>query len=192
MPCTPKKTIDDIVNSGNYYLVQVKRNQPHLQDRLQDCLLEWPVDVFEERQRGHGRRSTWTVSVYDASCCSKTLGWRGLRRLIHVHKQVTDPQDRLVKHRDRLYISNLYTTDASYYANAIRGHWAIENRLHWVKDVRHGEDSNGISEENAAMNMSTLGSIALNLHRINNRDKIKKAQIFAAANCSKIVCELRT
>lgn len=192
MPCIPKKTIDDIVASGNHYLVQVKGNQPTLQNQMQSLLLGPLIDMFEESQKCHGRHSTWTISVYDASRCGKASEWRDLRRLIHVHRQVEYTKNGEVVHSDRLYICDLHMTDASYYAKAIRGHWAIENRLHWVKDVRHGEDDNGIGEENAAMNISTLSSIALNLHRINGRDKIKNAQIFSAANCRKIICELRT
>jgi predicted transposase YbfD/YdcC len=173
-------------------LIQVKRNQPSLFAEMSELLLDKPMDTFEESEKNHGRHSVWTVSVYDASESPKAAEWPGLSRLIHVHKQKLDTATGQLTHSDRLYICDLNSADASYYAKASRGHWSIENRLHWVKDVRHGEDKNGIPAGNAAMNISTTSSIGLNLHRINGRDKIKKAQMKTAANIKEIICEFRT
>lgn len=157
-----------------------------------ELMLDATLDTFEESEKGHGRHSRWTVAVYDASESPKAHEWPGLNRLIHVHKNTINTATGEESHSDKLYICDLNTADATYYANAARGHWAIENRLHWVKDVRHGEDGNGIPAGNAAMNISIVSSIALNLHRIKGRDKIKKAQMEVTAKFKEIVCELRT
>ena len=45
-------------------------------------------------------------------------------------------------------MTDLATTDAAIYGKGIRGHWKIENSLHWVKDVIHGEDKNAIRKGN--------------------------------------------
>lgn len=184
--------LEGIIESGNHYLIQVKRNQPSLFQELGDMLAERPLDIFEQTEKGHGRHSHWTVSVFDASGSPKSVEWKGLSRLIHVHKHTVYTDDGRESHSDRLYITDLRTWDAEYFSRVTRGHWAIENRLHWVKDVRHGEDSNRISEPNAAMNISICSSIALNLHRKNGREGIKKAQMEVCAKIGNIINEFRT
>jgi predicted transposase YbfD/YdcC len=54
-------------------------------------------------------------------------------------------------------------SDAKQHLNAVRDHWHIENRLHWVLDVTFHEDDSRIREGNAAQNMTVLRHMALNL-----------------------------
>jgi predicted transposase YbfD/YdcC len=72
------------------------------------------------------------------------------------------------------YISSRPDSARSLSAS-IRGHWGIENRLHWVKDVRMNEDSSGIADKTAAANLSLLKSWSLTLYRRNGHDSLKKA-----------------
>ena len=55
--------------------------------------------------------------------------------------------------------------DAQVFMDKIRGHWRIENQLHWVKDVIFQEDSSGIEKFKPATNLSVLTTIAMNLFR---------------------------
>ena len=55
--------------------------------------------------------------------------------------------------------------NAQVFMNKIRGHWRIENQLHWVKDVIFQEDSSGIYKFQPATNLSVLKTIAMNLFR---------------------------
>lgn len=66
-------------------------------------------------------------------------------------------------------------------AEAIRGHWGIENRVHWEKDVTLKEDSNGISKGQAPEKLSLLKSMALNMARKNGFHSMNNA-IIACAN----------
>lgn len=59
-------------------------------------------------------------------------------------------------------------------AKAIRGHWKIENQLHWVLDVQFSEDDSRIRKDNAPQNLALIRQIALNLL---NQDKSLKAGI---------------
>lgn len=61
--------------------------------------------------------------------------------------------------------------DAEHLGQAVRGHWGIENRLHWSLDVAYGEDQARMREGNAAENFSILRRITLNLIRL---DKARK------------------
>ena len=55
--------------------------------------------------------------------------------------------------------------NAQVFMNKIRGHWRIENQLHWVKDVIFQEDSSRICKFRPATNLSVLKTIAMNLFR---------------------------
>ncbi len=62
----------------------------------------------------------------------------------------------------RYYISSL-PADAERLAEAVRGHWHIENHMHWVLDVAFGEDDSRIRMGHAAKNRGIVRRIALNL-----------------------------
>src|SRR5205807_10376868 len=62
----------------------------------------------------------------------------------------------------RYFISSHATTDAAFLAQGVRGHWAIENGLHWCLDVGMREDECRLRVDHAAENFSRLRRIALN------------------------------
>jgi predicted transposase YbfD/YdcC len=62
----------------------------------------------------------------------------------------------------RYYISSL-TLSAKEFSRIIRGHWSIENQLHWVLDVAFHEDSSKVRKDNAPENLAIIRHIALNL-----------------------------
>lgn len=176
------------MGSGNHYAIQVKRNQPTLWNGLQDVLQrKLPVDEFTVSERVKGKPVTWLTGIYDLSGEPLVKGWANAKRLICVGKALGNDMGSL-----RLFISDLPMTDAKGYYQGIRGHWAIENQLHWVKDVFHKEDENGIAHPNGSINSSVASSMALNIHRKNGRRKIKKAQMYGNANFKKMIKEIRT
>lgn len=180
-----------IIESGNDYTIQVKRNQPSLFQGVESAMVKQkPLDYYQEEEKDHGRHSQWFVSVFDATNSPKAKEWKGLRRFIHVHK-ITECKGR-VSHSDRLYISSRYETSAEYYHKGIRGHWTIENSLHWVKDVIHKEDSNRIVTDNGPVNSAIFSSIAINLHRKNGYHSITEAQVSATANFTELFSLIRT
>ena len=66
----------------------------------------------------------------------------------------------------RYYVSSLTQLDAARMLQRIRGHWGIENRLHWCLDVTFGEDQRRIRRGHGAENFSRLTRIALNLLKV--------------------------
>ncbi len=172
-------------------MVQVKGNQPTLFKEVQRILVEEkPLDYFEEHENNHGRRSSWYVFVYDGVQSCKAKEWTNLRRFIHVHK--CTHKNGKIHHSDRLYISDLFCTDARYFHEGIRGHWTIENSLHWVKDVIHNEDNNRIRTKNGPMNSAVFSSIAINIHRKYGSHSITESQIKFNAKFNEIFNYFRT
>ena len=181
----------EIVDSGNHYVIQVKANQKTLFSEIQRVIVEdAPVDYYEEHEKDHGRHSSWFVRIFDAQQSCKATEWKNLRRFIHVHKRTV--KKGRISDNCRLYISDLFETDAQYYHNGIKGHWKIENSLHWVKDVIHGEDTNRLKLENAPLNAATFSSIAINIHRANGNHSITHGQIKFGANVKELFQLLRT
>ncbi len=84
----------------------------------------------------------------------------------------------------RYFISSLAGTDASAMAQVIRGHWSVENKLHWVLDVSFAEDQARQRKDHSAENFSRLRRIALNLLRRETTKKrgIKGKRLNAAWN----------
>jgi predicted transposase YbfD/YdcC len=105
--------------------------------------------------------------------------WSGLKILIRVdsNRQIKDRQI----HETRYYISDEEGLNAAYYNALVRGHWSIENHLHWHLDVTFREDSCRASKDSAPENLSTLRKLALQMIR-EQPDKLslKKRRLKAA------------
>ena len=90
------------------------------------------------------------------------------------------------------YISSLNIDDAEQFGIGIRGHWAIENRLHWVKDVIQHEDNSRIRKGNGIETLSLLKNAAINICREIGFDSIKAASIYFASNVKELFKYFRT
>lgn len=179
------------MESGNHYVAQVKRNQKTLFEEIERTIVEQaPIDGFEVHESGHGRSSSWYAFVYDAQQNPKAQEWTNLRRFIHVHR-IREEKGKTT-HTDSFYISDLFETSAEVYQQGTRGHWAIENRLHWVKDVFFNEDQNRIRTGAGPIVDSILSAIAINIHRSEGRQSIIEAQAYAVKNIRDLICTIRT
>lgn len=101
-------------------------------------------------------------------------------------------KDARVSHSDRLYISDLFRHDAQLFHQEIRGHWTIENTLHWVKDVIHNEDKNRIVTDNEPVNSAVFSSIAINIHHKFGSHSITESQVKFNTNVKELFNYLRT
>jgi hypothetical protein len=89
MRCTPKKTLELIVQAGHHYLAQVKVNQLKLYEAIHRRLrrIQAPLDRYTWDEKSHGRSQSWQVSIYKATAQAKALGWKNLKRFIHVQRR---------------------------------------------------------------------------------------------------------
>lgn len=173
MHCTAKKTVETIIEQGNDYVITVKANQPSLHQHL--CTIsqsDKPVSVYQQSEHSHQRCIERTVEVFD-NVSGIVENWVGVRRFIRVQRQGTrqgNPYQQV-----SYYLSSLATT-ARQFAEGIRGHWGIENRLHWVKDVVLGEDQCPLKHRNAPANWGLFRTWAVSLFRLHGEPSITKAQ----------------
>ena len=114
-----------------------------------------------EQDNSHGRKIKREVSVFDFTG-NNLKKWESVTNVIKVIRsgeREKKPDEEIV-----YYISNC-RKNAKEFAQIIRGHWGIENKLHWVKDVIFKEDESPIQDFSAATNMSILLTRGINLLR---------------------------
>lgn len=179
-----------MIESGNEYLIQVKGNQPTLFQAILDTVAHQPAlsSNFSE-MRSRGREERRTVTVFGPPVHG-TKDWTGLQRVIHVERQGSRSRKETLTHH--YYISSLCSDEAEVFAAGIRGHWSIENRLHWVKDVIQHEDDSRIRKGNGVETLSLLKNVAINLCREMGFDSIKAAAIHFASNVKELCTYFRT
>jgi predicted transposase YbfD/YdcC len=170
-----KQIARQIVEQKGDYVLAVKDNQPSLLADLKDSFKMLPaVDVDEQIDCGHGRVETRRCSVLgDLSLVDNTENWASLRSLVRIEAERYHKATGKQENETRYYIASL-KPDAARLNEAVRQHWGIENKLHWVLDVAFGEDRSRKRAGNAAQNFSLLNRIALNLIR---NDKSTKGSI---------------
>jgi predicted transposase YbfD/YdcC len=172
MPCTVKKTFEAARNSGNALLAQVKANQPTLLEDI--AAAQPPVECFRSVDpKSHGRHETRKVETFDVRG-KLDAEWDDL---IVSAARVS----RLTWHKDTK--SGLWhaTQEVSFYAcqvalgakafgEAVRNHWGIENRSHYVRDVTFGEDASRIRIK--LTHFARVRSFAINILRANGVENV--------------------
>jgi predicted transposase YbfD/YdcC len=174
----PKKTVEIIIKSENDYVIQVKGNQGTLHKVIQEVTHNTcPTAVHLTEEKGHGRLEKRSVTLYKIpkDVKEQLAPWLGLQQFIRVDR--SGFRYGLDFSETSYYITSLKTQKAKTIAEGIRGHWGIENRLHWVKDVNMNEDKNGISSNNAPENISIIKNLVINIFRLNGHLSIKNATI---------------
>lgn len=161
-----------ITAAGAQYLLAVKANQPTLRAEIEAYFDTAPAEILDtatDWDKGHGRIEERLVTV------SREADWLGGDRrfpgelrlpgattIIKVRSR-TELNDRR-RSDTRFYISSA-TLSAQAAADAVRGHWGIENRLHWVLDVVFGDDQARLRTGHGAKNMAVVRHFAINLVR---------------------------
>jgi predicted transposase YbfD/YdcC len=181
---------DKIVERGADYVLAVKGNQPTLHagiaafflDHMEDDFARVQVGRHETIEKGHGREEQRTYFVCDAPADLPDRDrWKNLKRIgVAINNTLRNGE---------------FVTDVRYYilskrlrgrgfADAVRGHWSVENRLHWQLDVTFNEDQCRVRKANADANLSILRRTALSLLKNNKSQKvgIKNKRLVAAWN----------
>ena len=159
-----KSIAGQIVDQGADYVLAVKENQPHLLADIKDSFRMLAADsVAEEIDCGHGRVERRSCSVLgDLSLLDEPRQWPSLQGLVRIEAERYHKATGKSEREIRYYITSL-KPDAARLNSAIRQHWGIENKLHWVLDVGFGEDLSRKRAGHTAQNYSILTRIALNL-----------------------------
>jgi predicted transposase YbfD/YdcC len=174
-----------IVESEGHYVLALKENQPILHRKVKTLLDEAILDGFDGMRHDgfktvdgdHGRIETrllWVTNEVHWLDEELRNNWPGLNSIAAAECTREDLSTGKSSTQRRYFISSLSGVDAKLMAQAVRGHWAIENKLHWQLDVSFNEDQRRIRKDHGAENFSRLCRLALNLLK---RDKSVKIGI---------------
>src|SRR3990172_7360565 len=190
MPRIVKKTFKVARATGNHLIVQVKGNQPKLLKQVRALAHEAPA-LSTHRQHDHARQRIERREVRVFAAAALPPEWDGL---IHTVIEVQRSRDKFYPKRGewrKTQETAYYVSDcepmvgAQSYAQAIRGHWSIENRQHYVRDVSLGEDRSRIRHNPGVF--ARLRSFALNLLHSSGVTNIAEALYDNALNLDRIL-----
>ena len=155
------------------YLLSVKGNQKELFEDI-ECAFKTHqgYDCKGDTETGHGRIETRRCSILSAEdfLLEENLqAWKDLTTLLMV--EACREIKGIRTEETCYYISNENISSAAYYQALVRGHWAIENQLHWHLDVTFKEDQCRARNGNAPENLSTVRKFALQIIS-NAKDKL--------------------
>ena len=154
----PRNIARQITDQGGDYLLAVKGNRAALLEGIQTDLMDQCQSEAVDRQRqvhqSRGRVVGQIASVLPAKGTADRADWPACKTigLVDALRKVGDEESNFER---RYYISARELT-AEQLAVAVRGYWAVENRLHWVLEVSFGEDAGTVHKANAPQNLSLL------------------------------------
>jgi predicted transposase YbfD/YdcC len=187
MGCNPE-IAQSILDAEADYLLAVKDNQPTLHADIKSYFDTAPAGEVEQLKtigKDHGRFEVRMHTV------SHTLDWYASERsypgaprfpqltTIAMVESRIERGDKIETER-RSYISSRALSAADF-TEAVRGHWGIENNLHWILDVTFNEDQSRLRTGHGAKNMAVVRHFALNLVRqVADKRSIKRRRKCAA------------
>lgn len=154
-----------IVARGGHYVLTVKANQRALRDRIASQGWSHRTPGFRAIEKAHGRTSTWEVTAQPAH---DRIGFPHAAQTLRITRGRAE-HGTGEKTGEQVYaITSLPPgqADAAQLAELVRGHWGIENRLHWVRDTAYREDASQVRTGNAAHIMASLRNLAINILRL--------------------------
>ncbi|GHV49482.1 ISAs1 family transposase [Bacteroidia bacterium] len=187
---TQRKTAEQIRNKNAHCLLSVKGNQQELLDDM-ECAFKTHkgYGYYEELDCGHGRIETRKCSILRAEAYlleENLLPWKDIYALVKAES--TRKQNGVQGKGVRCFISGENVGKARCYNSLVRGHWPIENSLHWHLDVTLKEDACRTGSGHAPGNLSVIRKFALQLMAKQNDKPSLKKRLYKAAldiNCLK-------
>lgn len=180
-----KNIAAQIIAAKADYSLAVKDNQPTLaediassfQHAMETDFDSLDHDEYETHEKGHGRTDSRYYYTMPAPDTLRTAHeWKGLRSIGMTITYRHENSDGDIR-----YYINSFASDAKRFAGAVRGHWGIENSLHWVMDVTFREDESRIHKDHGGENVSWLRRLATSLIKRDTtiKDSIRSKRVRA-------------
>lgn len=172
------KIAEQIIAAGGAYVLALKGNQGALADEVEEAFIDADAkeyagldsQVIETNERAHGRVETRRYrTLGDLDGVPRSALWKGLNMIGMVESQ--REVNGKTSSEYRFYIGSI-GTGAARFARAVRGHWGIENDLHWSLDVAFREDESRLRDLRARENFAVLRHIALTRLKNDKRENM--------------------
>lgn len=177
----PKKTLKSVKDSGNEIIVQVKNNQKKL---LEGCMrltkkMKKPSDKYISKNKIRNRKETRETQTFInlkhlPEKINKEWGkyFKMIIKINRSRKEFNTEKKQWVEGNEISYYISTVKLTAKESAKAVRQHWGIENRNHYVRDVAMNEDKSRIRVN--ADRFVRLRSFALNVLRVNRVENVSQ------------------
>jgi hypothetical protein len=159
----------------------VKDNHPALRKRIalffeSACLFEAQFDTVTDHDKGHGRIETRTLTA-SADVPAGYTSFPGVRQLFRLDRRTVLMRTGEVR-EDTVYGMTSLSRDKAEAVRLLRltrGHWAIENRSHWVRDVTFDEDRSQVRQGNIPQVLAAIRNLAIGLIRLAGHTSVARA-----------------
>lgn len=180
-----KKIVEKICTENADYVLCIKNNHKQLRDEIEAYFHKVQRDnpawiaCDEQTDTGHGRIEVRRCQQLRVSeWISEAQHWSGIRSVIRIERE-RHLKDKEMSTDIQYYISSL-DIDPVAVNQAIRAHWEVENKVHWVLDVTFKEDDSRIRKDDGAENVGVIRRFCLNMARLHPkkasmRSKLKMA-----------------
>lgn len=178
-----KAIASQVIAKQGHYLLAVKSNQVSLYEDIACAFKANKPDSFSqeweyERSRFESRRCS-ILQAEDVLLKETLCQWENLKTIIKIESIRVHQEEKTTQ--TRYYISDEQALPPSYFNSLVRGHWSIENHLHWHLDITFKEDACRARRGYAPENLATLRKCALQLIREQNDNlSLKKRKVKAA------------
>ena len=174
-----KKIAGKIIKKEADYILAIKGNQANLHEEVIDifnkvktpAFAHYVYQVDTELDKDHGRIETREcITINNLDWLFEIHQWEGVKSIAKVTATVYHQASGKETVEERYYISSL-SGNAALINRAVRKHWYVENKLHWILDVVFKEDYCRVRTGNGAENLTTIRKIALNTIKRDNTVK---------------------
>lgn len=161
-----RKIAEMVVGKGADYVLALKGNHPQLNQEVAEYFEDAiktgaELSYAESADKGHGRLEVRRVfTSQEVDWISDRTKWAGLRSIVMIERERHIGEQ---KSTERQYYLSSHELLAERASALVRGHWAIENNLHWVLDVVYGEDQSRIRDRRSAQNFALLRKLSITL-----------------------------
>lgn len=178
---TQKEIAADIVDKKADYVLALKGNQESLKQEVTEAFDTFDAlekaDIDHDLEVDHGRieeRTCYAVAAKDYLSPDVLAKWKGLYTIVKIEAYITYKNGKKKGHQEyqeRYYVTSLFQ-NAKKINHAVRAHWGIETKLHWVLDIAFREDDSRIRKGHADENMAIARHIAIN--KLKNESSCKR------------------
>ncbi len=170
---------------GAHYLFTIKANQKKLAKQLQNLPWKKILVIHRDDSAGHGRHEQRRVQVVSVN----NLLFPHARQVLRIQRRRRTPGTKRWRSETVYVITDLPAEQASAVEIAAwaRGHWTVENTVHWVRDVSYGEDASQVRTGNGPRVMATLRNLAIAIFKLADHDNIAAACRYHARDATRTV-----
>lgn len=163
-----KETVATIVKSKGDYVLAIKGNQKQFYQEVKEYFTSESMKEIKNTENGYYRTiekehgGTAVREYYitnDIKWFSERAKWNNLN-IFGLSRRTLTQKNGEISVEDRYYIGSI-NAEAELFAKAVRGHWGIENNLHWMLDFVFKDDKNTSMAKTGAKNMQIMKKIAL-------------------------------